>query len=154
MKNVIAVLCMLALVVSLSACASYDTKGMVVMTAPCTVEVVVIEQAKVVRITDSVMFDWDSDKIRDDQKPVLDDIASMMEEYPDTLIVLKGFASEEGAKDYNLDLSNRRGEAVQGALHERGVAPSKIQGVTGLGETVEFGELLELNRRVLVITVN
>lgn len=152
MKKILMAVCMLAMVVSLSACAS--NTGLVVATGPCIEEVEEIEMAKVIKVTEHIMFNWDSDVIRTDQKPILDDIAGYLIDYPDTLLVIEGYASTEGAEDYNMDLSTRRAESVRGALHEHGVAPSKIQGVTGLGETVEFGELLELNRRVLVITVN
>jgi outer membrane protein OmpA-like peptidoglycan-associated protein len=127
---------------------------MVVMTAPCEEPAPAPPEPKVIKVTENVMFDWDSDVIRDDQKPVLDDIAGYLVDYPDTLLVIEGYASEEGATDYNLDLSNRRAESVRAGLHERGVAPASIKSVVGNGETTTFGDILKDNRRVLVITVD
>ena len=149
-KNIVAIICMLAMVVSLSACAS-NNSGLVVASAPC-IEAAP-EEAKVIRVTENIMFDWDSDAIRADQEPVLNDIAGYLVDYPDTFLVIEGYASEEGAEDYNLDLSTRRAESVRGALHERGANPAKMRSVTGKGETTIFGELLKQNRKVLVITV-
>jgi len=152
-KNIVAVICMLAMVVSLSACAS-NNSGLVVATGPCIEEVAEIEMAKVIKVTEHIMFNWDSDVIRADQQPILDDIAGYLIDYPDTLLVIEGYASTEGAEDYNQDLSTRRAESVRGALHERGVAPASIKSVVGKGETTIFGEALKENRKVLVITVD
>jgi outer membrane protein OmpA-like peptidoglycan-associated protein len=151
MKKVMSlVLCLVAAMFFVS-CAS---NSMVVMTAPCEEPAPAPPEPKVIKVTENVMFDWDSDVIRDDQKPVLDDIAGYLVDYPDTLLVIEGYASEEGATDYNLDLSNRRAESVRAGLHERGVAPASIKSVVGNGETTTFGDILKDNRRVLVITVD
>lgn len=152
MKNLVAVLLSLALIVSFTACASYSTDGYVVTSASC--EEPLPEVAKVIKIKENVMFDWDSYAIRADQTDILDAVAAYMAEYPETTLALKGHASEEGATDYNLDLSANRAEAVRGALYERGVEPARIVEVMGVGETTLFGELLELNRRVLVLSVD
>jgi len=153
MKKMLPLLLVVAMMFTFSACGmNPSTSGLVVTTATCIEEAPA--EAKVIKITEHVMFNWDSDVIREDQKPVLDDIAGYLVDYPDTLLVIEGYASEEGAEDYNLDLSTRRAESVRGALHERGVSPASIKSVVGKGETTIFGDLLKENRKVLVITVD
>ncbi|MDX1285491.1 MAG: OmpA family protein [Draconibacterium sp.] len=107
-----------------------------------------------VRLDQAIMFDHDSYDIRGDQEPILDKIAAFMAKYPDTAIVIEGYASEEGATDYNLVLSDKRAESVNGALVDKGVDPTKITSVEGKGETTMFGELLKENRRVIVLSVD
>lgn len=130
-----------------------STNGMVIASAPCP-PAPTPEVAKVIKISEHVMFDWDSDVIREDQKPILDKVAGFLVKYPDTILVIEGYASEEGATDYNLALSTRRAESVRAGLQARGVAPANIKSVVGDGETTIFGDALKENRRVLVLSVD
>jgi len=118
-----------------------------------TLEVKESEVKNVIKVSESIMFDYDSDVIRIDQEKILNDIADYLVEYPDTLLVIKGYASEEGTKSYNLDLSTRRAKAVEKALISRNVSPEKIKLVIGEGETTMFNNLLDGNRRVVVVTI-
>ena len=111
------------------------------------------EVRQAIKLSEIVIFDYDSSVIRKDQGPVIKDIAKYTEDYPETLLVIKGYASEEGPESYNLKLSERRANSVKDALMEEGVEPTKIKSVTGEGETTMFGELLDTNRRVIVVTV-
>ena len=77
-----------------------------------------------------------------------------MAEYPDTALILDGYASEEGASDYNLDLSQDRADSVKAALIEKGVDADRIVNAVGQGEATVFGDLLKLNRRVMVLSVD
>jgi outer membrane protein OmpA-like peptidoglycan-associated protein len=109
---------------------------------------------EVVQLNQNIMFDFDSDVIRSDQESNLDDISKFVSENPDTLIVIKGFASVEGPEAYNTLLSARRATAVEWALMDRGIDTSTIKSVSGEGETDVFGELLKENRRVVVISLD
>jgi outer membrane protein OmpA-like peptidoglycan-associated protein len=150
MFNVFAVLCVALM---FFACAGNNAK--IVQTAPCIsiAEPVVIPDAPVIKIIEPVMFDWDSDVIRDDQNPTIDRVADIMKEHTDIVLVLEGFASVEGPEDYNLDLSKRRAESVKSALVDLGVSADRIT-TNGLGETEQFGSELPPNRRVMVLSVN
>jgi peptidoglycan-associated lipoprotein len=61
------------------------------------------------------MFDWDKSVIRADQEIVIDKVAALMAEYPDTILALNGHASIEGTETYNLALSQRRADSVKAA---------------------------------------
>lgn len=81
--------------------------------------------------------------------PVLDAVAKAIAQDPSCHVCVMGFASEEGAPAYNMDLSYRRAEAVQSYLNDRGLANTRIP-TAGYGETCQLmpEESLELNRRV------
>ena len=71
------------------------------------------------------------------------------ERRPTCRVCIVGHASEEGADDYNMDLSKRRAAAVQSYMTARGVAKARIPS-TGLGEQCQRvpEATYELNRRV------
>lgn len=165
MKKVISVVAVLAMAFMFGACSmSMDTikyangTSKLVITEPCEVPTVeevapVIVKATKVKILEPVMFDWDKSDIRADQEPVINKVADLMIEYPDTALILDGYASEEGATDYNLALSQDRADAVKSALIMKGVDGSRIVNAVGQGEATIFGDLLKLNRRVMVLSV-
>jgi len=166
MKKSLALVAVLAMAVMLGACGySLDTirysgnTDKEVQAVTCEVATIeeaapVIEKATKVKILEPVMFDWDKSDIRADQQPVIDKVAALMAEYPDTALILDGYASEEGAEDYNLDLSQDRADAVKAALVEAGVDADRIVNAVGQGEATVFGDLLKLNRRVMVLSVD
>ncbi|OPZ09010.1 MAG: putative lipoprotein YiaD precursor [candidate division BRC1 bacterium ADurb.BinA292] len=80
------------------------------------------------------------------------EVAAVLLEYPDSDVLVKGYASSEGAEAYNLELSERRAKAVQNELIANRVSASRIQAI-GFGEAdpiasneTEAGRAL--NRRV------
>ncbi|NHE56618.1 OmpA family protein [Cyclobacterium plantarum] len=55
-------------------------------------------------------------------------IAASLQEYPQAVVSIKGFADHTGSISYNMALIERRSEAVADALKEKmGIAPEKIQ---------------------------
>lgn len=99
------------------------------------------------------MFDFDKSDIRADQEIILDKVDILMDTYPDTDLVINGYASTEGSEEYNLGLSQRRANAVKDALIKRGIPADRIKKVTGKGEVGIFGEILKLNRRAVILDV-
>jgi len=154
MKNLIVLLLALFVV---TACASTrpENKSMYVATLPLEECERAIETPapKVVKIEQAIFFDWDKSEIREDQVASLDSLANMLKEYPDTLIVINGYASKEGPSDYNVVLSQARADSVKDALIERGIDADRIETVVGNGATSIFGELLQLNRKVVVLSI-
>jgi len=160
MKNVIAVvLAVLMVGFMFTGCATFQSEKLIVQTASCEVPTVeevapVIVKATKIKILEPVMFDWDKAEIRADQEDVINKVADLMKEYPDTALILDGYASEEGAADYNLKLSQDRADAVMSALIMKGVPGDRIVNAVGQGEATVFGDLLKLNRRVMVLSVD
>lgn len=62
------------------------------------------------------------------------EIAAIMREYPDTTVIVKGYASSEGDDAYNMALSKRRAEVVANTLVANRVSAYRIQAV-GMGES-------------------
>lgn len=114
----------------------------------------VIAEVKKIRIMEPVLFDFDEAVIRADQWPVLNRVASLMDEYEDLDIILEGYASKEGPVIYNLNLSEDRANAVEAALIDLGVEKDRIKNVVGKGATEQFSQELEPNRRVMILTID
>ncbi|ESQ92707.1 cell envelope biogenesis protein OmpA [Asticcacaulis sp. AC460] len=66
--------------------------------------------------------------------PVLNDVATILNQYPSTYIDVVGHADSQGSDAFNLDLSERRANAVAGYLVGQKVKSERIY-VAGLGES-------------------
>jgi len=116
-----------------------------VQTFPCEVEVVKIKEA--------IMFDYDSNIITKTGNEILDKIASIMKDNPEMKLYLTGYASVEGFEVYNQGLSQRRVDSVKVTLMDKGIIADRIT-TEAKGETDLFGELLENNRRVMILSID
>jgi outer membrane protein OmpA-like peptidoglycan-associated protein len=66
-----------------------------------------------------IYFDFASDHLKPESKPVLDQIAQIMQKYPDWKLSVSGHTDNVGGDSYNLDLSKRRAAAVKQELVAR-----------------------------------
>ena len=66
-----------------------------------------------------IYFDFASDKIKPESEPVLREIADALNHNPTWKLRVEGHTDNIGGDDYNLDLSQRRAEAVKLALVTR-----------------------------------
>jgi len=106
----------------------------------------------------TIHFDFNSDKLQDRSKPLLDNLASAMKN--DRLSELKfrveGHTDAKGTASYNEALSKRRADAVVNYLSQQGIEGARLQpegkGFKELFITAE--PLSALNRRVSIVTVN
>ncbi|MDZ4824678.1 MAG: carboxypeptidase regulatory-like domain-containing protein [Flavobacteriales bacterium] len=89
----------------------------------------------------NVMFDYDKAFIRDDSKPVMDQLAKIMKEQPTFNLVIRTHCDARGSIAYNQQLSMSRSMAVKGYLTQKGVNNSRIK-------TEWFGEAKPLNHCV------
>ena len=69
----------------------------------------------------------------------LDENFEMLNNRPDTSIVILGYTDATGPAEYNQQLSERRAEAVYNYLESRGLSPSRMQTV-GYGESRPVAE--------------
>lgn len=63
-----------------------------------------------------IYFDFASDKLRPESRPVLEEIAAALRNNPTWKLHVNGHTDNIGGDAYNLDLSNRRAAAVKQAL--------------------------------------
>jgi len=106
----------------------------------------------------TIHFDFNSDKLQDRSKPLLDNLASAMKN--DRLSELKfrveGHTDAKGTASYNEALSKRRADSVVTYLSQQGIEGVRLQpegkGFKELFITAE--PLSALNRRVSIVTVN
>lgn len=75
-----------------------------------------------------VFFRIGSAVIAADQRPNVEMIADYMKHNPNSKVVIKGYASQDGNLDFNIKLAQRRAEAVKDALVKKyGVPADRIQ---------------------------
>jgi hypothetical protein len=106
----------------------------------------------------SIYFAFNSDEIREESEPTLQDIADILRRHPDWKLSIEGHTDSIGDDAYNLQLSRRRFAAVRAALvSTKGIAGARL--VTGgFGEsrpndTNDTVEGRARNRRVELVRV-
>jgi peptidoglycan-associated lipoprotein len=80
-----------------------------------------------------IYFDFDQFRIREDMRPVVDQVAQYLLENPRVQIQVEGHADERGTPDYNIALGHKRAQTVKSYLVNLGVAPARVA-------TMSFGE--------------
>ncbi|MCA8886705.1 MAG: OmpA family protein [Hyphomonadaceae bacterium] len=80
-----------------------------------------------------VNFDVDSDVIRRDAEPALNQILRALSDRPDMAVVIEGHTDSDGSDQYNIDLSGRRAAAVVSWLVAHGANSEKLT-ASGRGE--------------------
>jgi len=105
-----------------------------------------------------VLFDTGRATLNPGAAVKLDRLAAFLNEHPDRRVQIEGFTDSVGGDAYNQDLSERRAEAVKGALTMRGIDPSRI-GTEGYGKAYPVASNSDsggrqLNRRVEVVIGN
>ncbi len=114
----------------------------------------VVVMADRVDIRDKVFFDLDSATIKPESFRILDDVAATLENHSELrLVEVQGHTDDQGAEDYNQELSQRRAEAVRKYLIGQGVEPDRLV-ARGYGESQPLQpgtteEAREVNRRVV-----
>lgn len=86
-----------------------------------------------VKFDNSLMFDFDSAQLRPTARTELSKLASNLQEYPNTDLVIVGHTDSVGSDEYNLGLSQRRADAARSYLTTQGVSPNRLTTV-GKGE--------------------
>ena len=81
----------------------------------------------------NIYFDYDSDAVKSEYRPLVEAHAKYMLAHPDAKMIIQGNTDERGTREYNLSLGQRRSVAVKKALNILGVKDSQI-------ETVSYGE--------------
>lgn len=103
-------------------------------------------------ILKGVKFEFDSDRLTEEAKEILNKVADTLAAYPEIDVEVAGHTDYVGSEGYNLGLSERRAIVVKDYLAGRGIDPDRMSPV-GYGRTqpiadnsTEAGR--EENRRV------
>ncbi len=112
-----------------------------------------------VKFDSGILFDVDKTTIKEVAKENLTNFAKSLQNNPDTKVEINGYTDNTGSPEYNLNLSERRADAVKSYLTNLSVEPSRLTTV-GYGVThpvaknsTERGRAQ--NRRVeILITAN
>ncbi|MFV0437121.1 MAG: OmpA family protein [Desulfopila sp.] len=97
-------------------------------------------------------FDTNSASLKAGAYNEIDRVASVLNKYPQTSIQVAGHTDSSGSEQYNMQLSQRRADAVKNALVQRGVDPARIQSY-GYGESQPISSSAAMNRRVEITIV-
>jgi len=81
----------------------------------------------------SIYFDYDSNALRDEYRPIVQAHARFLLDNPRLRVTLQGNTDERGSREYNLALGQRRADAVRQAMSVLGVSDKQM-------EPVSFGE--------------
>jgi outer membrane protein OmpA-like peptidoglycan-associated protein len=80
-----------------------------------------------VNLDQQIHFGFDDAAIAADSFPVLEEVAAALVLHPEiTRVEIEGHTDDRGVPAYNLDLSQRRADAVRAWLVEHGVAPERL----------------------------
>lgn len=136
----------------------------VIEIAPMEDRMVVVEAGKMQQdlaaagrvVIYGIHFDFDSDRVREDSRPQLDEIARLLAENPLLNVLIVGHTDSKGDFDYNLDLSERRAVNVVRILSDEYGIDRKRMTPAGVGMSAPVAsnrseEGRSLNRRVEIV---
>ena len=104
--------------------------------------------------TTAILFRFDRWELDDRGQTALLDVVKQLTENPSLVVELEGYTDSVGSAPYNVQLSQRRSEAVRRFLVEKGVEVHRIHSI-GLGDVKPSADNTtpkgrEQNRRVMV----
>jgi peptidoglycan-associated lipoprotein len=102
-------------------------------------------------VFEDIYFEYDEYDIRDDAKPVLENIALWLLKNKYAKILVEGHCDSRGTSEYNLALGDRRAKSTKDYLGALGIASNRVE-MLSYGEEKplcfdESEECMELNRR-------
>ena len=110
------------------------------------------DKAAIKAAFENLLFETSKDVIKQSSYQSLNELAKVLMKYPETSLRLEGHTDDQGGEEDNLDLSQRRADAVKIYLTNRGVSDYRIS-AKGYGEsrpvdTNDTAEGRKHNRRV------
>lgn len=92
-------------------------------------------------VLENIYYDFDESFIRDDAKPTLNELASILQKNPDISIQLGSHTDCRGGDGYNEDLSQQRAQAAVDYLIEQGIEAVRLDAL-GYGENEPANDCL------------
>jgi outer membrane protein OmpA-like peptidoglycan-associated protein len=105
-----------------------------------------------------VLFDTGRAELKSGAARSIDQLAAFLNEHPERHVQIEGFTDSQGTNDFNLELSQRRADAVAMAIIQRGIDAQRVRAM-GYGEEFPVASnkdsgSRQLNRRVEIIVSN
>ncbi len=102
-----------------------------------------------------ILFPYDSFVLKPGSNDEMARVSKVLNQYPQTNIIVAGHTDNKGTEEYNQKLSERRAESVKNALIEMGVNPSRINTI-GYGKNKPIADNSsetgrQMNRRVEIV---
>ena len=111
----------------------------------------------IVKFDSGILFDFDKASLKANAKSNIENLATSLQNNPETDILIIGHTDATGADAYNMRLSDRRADAVRSYAMTNGISASRLT-TEGRGETepiadntTEVGK--SQNRRVEVVII-
>ena len=105
-----------------------------------------------VSLKGDVSFDTNSATVRPALYSEIDRIAKVLQDYPNTVIMIEGHTDSRGSDALNMELSRRRAEAVKSLFVQRGIDPRRLEVVAyGASRPIASNDTdsgRQMNRRV------
>jgi outer membrane protein OmpA-like peptidoglycan-associated protein len=112
------------------------------------------ERGTVITLGD-VLFNVDQAVLTSGGQATVQKLATVLRDNPERTVLIEGFTDSTGSTAHNLELSQRRAEAVRSALSQAGIDRARVE-VRGYGEAYpvagnETAGDRQLNRRVEIV---
>lgn len=91
-----------------------------------------------VTFASGLLFDFDSSRVRADAAQNLRNLATSLDKYPNTELLIVGHTDAQGSDSYNWSLSERRATSAADYLAAQGVARARLR-TAGRGESEPVG---------------
>jgi outer membrane protein OmpA-like peptidoglycan-associated protein len=113
------------------------------------------DRGTIITLSGSVLFASNQATLLPEARVRLEQVADVLLENPDRRLTIEGHTDSQGSSSFNVGLSQRRADAVRGALVSKGY-PSELIQTSGVGEARPVGdnkgtEGRANNRRVEII---
>lgn len=86
----------------------------------------VTDEGTVLTLEEPILFDFDSATLRGGSREALDDVAEVIAFYEGAPVQVIGHTDDQGSREYNLELSQDRADAVVAGLRERGIGADRL----------------------------
>jgi outer membrane protein OmpA-like peptidoglycan-associated protein len=87
-----------------------------------------------ITFSSGILFDVDKSNLKDPVKGELSQLATILNKYEDTNILLAGHTDSTGSDEYNIELSRRRSQSVASYLSGQNVSRARVT-TTGYGKS-------------------
>ena len=78
----------------------------------------------------SVYFEFDKYNVKPEYHPLVESHARWLKSNPGAKLVIEGNADEQGSREYNLALGQRRAESVQKMMQLMGVSANQLEAIS------------------------